>query len=167
MNKSQISQFISTLIPFMKTMSNPKPDFLTVTKTSISSITKHPRNIDPNSKRSTNQSRITFQSDISKPHLFSFLHSMYNLIKFNKHSSLNFKKRKESSSKFPHTPTKNTSTSSKTRISPSSPLMLILTQPGERNSHLTGRERRTLPERVLIPKNLITLNPTYHSSMKF
>jgi len=35
--------------------------------------------------------------------------------------------------------------------------MLILTQPGEGNSHLTGKGRRTLPLRVLIPKNLITL----------
>jgi len=35
--------------------------------------------------------------------------------------------------------------------------MLILTQPGEGNSHLTGRGRRTLPLQVLIPKNLITL----------
>ena len=32
--------------------------------------------------------------------------------------------------------------------------MLILTQPGEGNSHLTGRGRRTLPVRVLIPKKL-------------
>ena len=37
------------------------------------------------------------------------------------------------------------------------PSMLILTQSGEGNSHLTGRGRRTLPLRVLIPKNLITL----------
>jgi len=35
--------------------------------------------------------------------------------------------------------------------------VLILTQPGEGNSYLTGRGRRTLPVRVLIPKNLITL----------
>jgi len=35
-------------------MSNPKPDFSTVIKTSISSITKHTRNISPNSKRNTN-----------------------------------------------------------------------------------------------------------------
>ena len=35
--------------------------------------------------------------------------------------------------------------------------MLILTQPGEGNSHLTGRGRRTLPVRVLIPKNFNTL----------
>ena len=35
--------------------------------------------------------------------------------------------------------------------------MLILTQLGEGNSHLTGRRRRTLPVRILIPKNLITL----------
>jgi len=51
----------------------------------------------------------------------------------------------------------NTSTSSKTRISLAAPSMLILTQPGEENSHLTGKGRRTLPVRVLIPKNLITL----------
>ena len=35
--------------------------------------------------------------------------------------------------------------------------MLILTQLGEENSHLTGRERRTFRLRVLIPKNLIML----------
>ena len=35
--------------------------------------------------------------------------------------------------------------------------MLILTQSGEGNSHLIGSGRRTLPLRVLIPKNLITL----------
>ena len=40
--------------------SNPKPDFPTVIKTSISLIPKHQRNICPNSKRNTNQSRITF-----------------------------------------------------------------------------------------------------------
>jgi len=124
-------------------MSNSKPDFSTVIKTSISSITKHTRNISPNSKRSTNQSRITFQPDISKSHLLSFLHSMYNPIKLDNQSSLNFKKRRESSNKFPHTHTKNTSTSSKTKISLAAPSMLILTQLGERNSYLTGRGRRT------------------------
>ena len=35
--------------------------------------------------------------------------------------------------------------------------MLILSQPGEGNSHLTGRGQRTLPVRVLMLKNLITL----------
>ena len=35
--------------------------------------------------------------------------------------------------------------------------MLILTQPGEGNSHLTERGHKTLLVRVLIPKNLITL----------
>ena len=103
-------------------MSNPKSDFSTVIKTSISLITKQPRNISPSSKRNTNQSRITFQPDISKPHLLSFLHSMYNPIKLSNQSNLNFKKRRESSNKIPHTPTKNTSTSSKTKISPSSPI---------------------------------------------
>ena len=63
MDKSKISQLISTCIPLTK--NNPKPDFPTVIKTSIPSITKHPRNICPNnicpnSKRSTNQSIITF-----------------------------------------------------------------------------------------------------------
>jgi len=52
---------------------------------------------------------------------------------------------------------KNTSTSSKTRISLAAPSVLILTQSGEGNFHLTGRGRRTLPVRVLIPKNLSTL----------
>ena len=93
-------------------MSNPKPDFPIVIKTSIQSITKHPRNISPNSKRSTNQGKITFKPNISKPHFLSFLHSMYNSIKLSNHISMNFKKRKESTNKLPHTPTKNTSTSS-------------------------------------------------------
>jgi len=35
--------------------------------------------------------------------------------------------------------------------------MLILTQSGEGNSHLTGRGRRTLPVRVLLQKNLSML----------
>ena len=138
----------------MKNMSNPKPNFPTIIKTSISSITKHPRN---NSKRSTNQGIITFKPNISKPHLLSFLHNMYNSIKLSNHSSLNFKKRRENTNKLSHTPTENTSTSSKTMIPPSNPSVLILTQPGEGNSHLTERERRILPLRVLIPKNLITL----------
>ena len=47
-------------------MNNPKPDFFTIIKTNISSITKHPMNICPSSKRNTNQGRITFQSNISK-----------------------------------------------------------------------------------------------------
>ena len=83
---------------------------------------KHPRNINPSSKCSTNQGKITFKPYISKPYLLSFLHSMYNFIKLNNHSSLNFKKRRENTNKLPHTPTKNTSTSSKTRISPSNPV---------------------------------------------
>ena len=120
-------------------MSNPKPNFPTVIKTSISSITKHLRNICPSNKRNTNQSRITFQLDISKPHLLSFLHSMYNPIKLSNQSNMNSKKRRKSSNKFSHNPTKNTSTSSKTRISPCIPSVLILTQPGEGNSHLTRR----------------------------
>ena len=138
-------------------MSNFKPNFLTVIKTSISSIMKHPMNICPNSKRSTNQRRITFQLDISKPHLLSFLHSMYNPIKFSNQSSLNFKKHRKSSNKFSHTPTESTFTSTKTKISHSSPLVLILTQPSEGNSHLTGRGCKTLPARVLISKKLSTL----------
>jgi len=129
-------------------MSNPKPDFPTVIKTSISSITKHPRNISPSSKCDTNQGRITFKSDISKPHLLSFLHS-----------NLNFKKRRESTNKLLHTPTENTSTSNKTRIPLKAPSVLILTQLGKGNSYLTRRERRTLSLWVLIPKNLITLKP--------
>ena len=123
-------------------MRNPKPDFPTVIKTSIPSITKHSWNI--NSKRNTNQDKITFKPDISKPHLLSFLHSMYNSIKLSNHSS-------------PHTPTEDTSTSSKSKIPLSAPSVLVLTQHGEENSYLTGRRRRTLPLWVLIPKNLITL----------
>ena len=112
-------------------MSNPKPNFFIVIKTSIPSITK-PMNIGPSSKRSTNQSRITFQPDISKPHRLSFLHSMYNPIKLSNQSSLNFKERRENSNKFPHSPTENISTNSKTRIPLIAPSVLI----GEENSHL-------------------------------
>jgi len=35
--------------------------------------------------------------------------------------------------------------------------VFILTQPGEENSHLTGKGDITLPLRVLIPKKLSTL----------
>ena len=122
-------------------MSNPKPDFPTVIKTSISFITKHPRNISLNNKLSTNQGRITFKLYISKSHLLGFLHSMYNSVKLSNHNSLNFKKHRESTNKLAHTPTKNTSTSSKTRIPLAVPSMLILTQPSERNSHLTRRRK--------------------------
>jgi len=80
-------------------MRNLKPDFLTVIKTSIPSITKHPRNISPSIKRNTNQGRITFKPDISKPHVLSFLHSMYNSIKLSNYTSLNVKKHKESTNK--------------------------------------------------------------------
>ena len=45
MNKSKISQLISTHIPFTKNISNLKPDFLTIIKTSIPSITKHRKNV--------------------------------------------------------------------------------------------------------------------------
>ena len=76
-------------------MSNPKLDFITLIKTSISSITNYPRNISSNSKRSTNQNRITFEPDISKLHLLSFIPNMYNSIKLNNYNSLNFKKRRE------------------------------------------------------------------------
>ena len=102
-------------------MSNPKPDFTTVIKTSISSITRHPRNTSPSSKRNTNQGRITFKPYISKPHILSFIHSMYNSIKLSNHSNLKFMKHREKTNKLSHTPMGNTSTSSKTRISPSSP----------------------------------------------
>ena len=84
-------------------MSNPKSDFPTVIKTSIPSITKHPQNISLNSKHNTNQYRITFKSDISKFHILNFLHSKYNFIKLNNHSSLNFKKRRENIDKLIHT----------------------------------------------------------------
>ena len=135
-------------------MSNYKPVFRTVIKTSISSITKHPWNISPTSKCNTNQGRITSKSCISKSHLLSFLHSMYNSIKLNNQSSLNFKKRWKSTNKFSHTPTKNTYTSSKIRIPLAIPSVLILTQPDEGNSRLTGREQRTFSLRVLLPKKL-------------
>ena len=82
---------------------------------------------------------------------------MYNSIQLSNHSSLNFKKLRESTNKLPHTPTENTSTSNKTRIPLTAPSVLILTQSGEENSHLTGRGQRTLPLRILIPKKLITM----------
>ena len=138
-------------------MSNPKPDFPTIIKTNIPLMTKDPRNISPNSKRNTNLGKITFKHDISKPRLLSFLHSMYKSIKLGNYSSLNFKKRKESTNKLPHTPTKIPPQVARSGYSLAVPLVLILTQPGEGNSHLTGRERRILPLRVLIAKNLITL----------
>jgi len=61
-------------------MSNAKPNFPIVIKTSIPSITKHTLKISPSSKRNTNQGRITFKLDISKLHLLSFLDSMYNVV---------------------------------------------------------------------------------------
>jgi len=102
-------------------MSNLKPDFPIVVKISISSITKHPQNISLSNKCSTNQGKITFKSYISKPHLLSFLHNIYNFIKLSNYSSLNFEKRRERTNKILHTLMRNTSTSSKTKISPNSP----------------------------------------------
>jgi len=78
---------------------------------------------------------------------------MYNFIQLSNHSSLNFKKRRESTNKLSHTPTENTSTSSKTRIPLAALSMLILTESSEGNSRLTGRGQRTLPLRVVIPNN--------------
>ena len=69
--KYQINQLISTRISFTKNISNPKPDFLIVINTNISSIPKHQRNICPINKRNTNQSRITFQPEISKFYFLS------------------------------------------------------------------------------------------------
>jgi len=103
-------------------MSNPKPYFPTVIKTSMLSITKQPWNNSPSNKRGKNQGRITFKLYISKSRLLSFLHNMYNSIKLSNHKSLNFKKRRENTDKLSHTPTKNTSTSSKTIIFSSSPI---------------------------------------------
>jgi len=138
-------------------MSNPKPYFPTVIKTSISSITKQPWNISPSSKRGKNQGRITFKLYISKPHLLSFLHSMYNSIKLSNHRSLNFKKRRENTDKLSHTPTKNTSTSSKTRIFSSSPINVNFNPAWWRELPFNRKRWRTLPVRILIPKNLIML----------
>ena len=80
--------------------------FPTVIKASISSITKHPRDISPSSKRNINQIIITFQPNISKLRLLSLLHSIYNSIKFNNQSSIIFKKYKKNSNKLFHTPMK-------------------------------------------------------------
>jgi len=97
-------------------MSNPKPYFPTVIKTSVPPITKHPRNVTPNSSCTTNQGRITFKPYLTKTYLLSLLHSIYNSIKLSNQSSLNFNKRRKTTNKLPHTSTENTSTSSKTRI---------------------------------------------------
>ena len=102
---------------------------------------KYPWNISSSSKYNTNQCRITFKPNISKSHLLSFLHSMYNSIKLNNHSNLNFKKHNESTNKLPHTPTKNTSTSNKTRISPSSPISVNFNQAWSRE--LPSNRKRT------------------------
>jgi len=115
-------------------MSNSKPDFFTVIKTIISSITKHPMNICPSSKCNTNQGKVTFE-------LLSFLQSIYNFIKFSNQSILNVNKRRESSNKLPHTPTENTSTSGKTWITPT-------------NINMKRTENFT----VLIPKNFLIRN---------
>jgi len=82
---------------------------------------------------------------------------MYNPIKLSNQSSLNFKKRRKNSNKFPILPRKIPPQVAKPGYPLAAPSMLILTQPGEGNSHLIGRGRRTLPVRVLIPKNLSTL----------
>jgi len=66
---------------------------------------------------------------------------------------LNFKKRREGSNKFPHTPTEKVE---RPRYPLAASSVLILTQPSEGNSHLTGEGQRTLPIQVFIPKNLIT-----------
>ena len=97
-------------------MSNPKLYFPTVIKASVPPITKHPHNLSPSSKCTTNQCRITFKTYISKTHLLSFLHNIYNSIKLSNQSNLNINKRRKTTNKLLHTPTKNTSTSSKTRI---------------------------------------------------
>jgi len=79
---------------------------------------------------------------------------MYNSIKLNNHNCLNFKKCKESTNKLPREIPPQVAR-------PGYPLaalsVLILTQLGEGNSLLTGRGQRTLPVRVLISNNLITL----------
>ena len=132
-------------------MNNPKLDFPTVIKTSIPSITKHPRNISPSSKHNTNQGRITFKPDISKPYLLSFLHSMYNSIKLNNYSSLKRNAKKTSINSF-ILPRKIFAQVVRSWYLLAVPSVLILTEPGEGNSHIKGRGRKTLPLRVLIPK---------------
>jgi len=70
---------------------------------------------------------------------------------------MNFKKCRKSTNKLPILPRKIVSQVARPGYLLAAPSVLILTQLGEGNSHLTGRGRRNLPVRVLIPKNLITL----------
>ena len=56
----------------MKNMSNLKPYFPTVIKTSVSPITEYPWNVSPSSKCTFNQGKITFKSYINKTYLFEF-----------------------------------------------------------------------------------------------
>jgi len=64
---------------------------------------------------------------------------MYNSIKLSNLSSLNFKKHRESINKLPILPRKIPPQVAKPGYPLAAPSMLILTQPGEGNSHLTGR----------------------------
>jgi len=99
---------------------------------------KNPRYIGPNRKHSSTQSRITFQLGISKSHFFSFLQSMYNLIKLSNQNNMNFKKRRKSSNILPRKITPQVTRSGYLLAAPS---MLILTQPDEGNSRLTDHKR--------------------------
>jgi len=79
---------------------------------------------------------------------------MYNSIKLSNHNNLDFKKRKENTNILPQ---KIPPQIARPGYPLAAPSVLILTQPGEGNSHLTERGQRILPLRVLIPKSLITL----------
>jgi len=48
MNKFKLANLSTHTFHLRKYMSNPKPDFHTIIQTSISSRTKHQRNISPN-----------------------------------------------------------------------------------------------------------------------
>jgi len=70
---------------------------------------------------------------------------------------MNFKKCRERTNKLPILPRKIPPQVARPGYPLAAPSVLILTQPSEGKSNLTERGRRTLPVRVLIPKNLISL----------
>jgi len=82
---------------------------------------------------------------------------MYKSIKHNNHNSLNLKIVEKTLINSPILPQKIPPQVARPGYPLAAPSMLILTQPGEGNSHLSGKGRRTLPLRVLIPKNLSML----------
>jgi len=70
---------------------------------------------------------------------------MYNSIKLNNHSSLNFKKRRKTPINSLILPQEIPPQVARPKYPLAALSVLILTPPGEGNSHLTGRGRRPLP----------------------